>query len=351
MALRPMFGIDHTELPEGAKRELLAFELNVRRQKYTDSLQIALATLKVIRESYRSAKTVHEVKRCIKTMVSTITEHFPHNTIIINASEHVQPFLFDEIDKVAPKTGIKRSPSRCFLDIIHLENSTPETQTDNSVPSLIQELDGIIETEGNKICESYSGFVKHGETFLHSGSYILTVGFSNSVLSFLTKAPKDTVIFLPERAPFNDGIRMHNRLKERHIHSVLISDSSIMAIMPKITTILLPVRAVVANGAIISYSLAYQVAIAAQHYAKPVLALCWDMKKMKKIKTPGIEHVYIKQPTLLSDNVCPTDKGPIALNTEGDWIPPEMITLIISDVSMCCPADIYQSVMSVEDED
>lgn len=237
---------------------------------------------------------------------------------------------------------------------------------------------------------SYNSIAMYGPEYLFSRDSILVCGYSKSTLKFLAEAAKrdknsgDTKkfnVFIVEHAPLYDGIKMANQLKEQQIGNViLIPDSAIFAIMPIITKIVIPANVVLASGGVISFSLTSVIAQAAKRYSTPLIVLYWSLKLADKITRPGKVFTNLLMPATMtstasnySQETIPAgskqDKTPkhappmpisthlnkvfntlpsnvITFNAEGDFIPMELVTVLISEEGPHLPADVFQLVQS-----
>ena len=137
---------------------------------------------------------------------------------------------------------------------------------------------------------------------------------------------------------------MAEKLRKENIKVIVIPDSSIFAVLPKVNKVIVPARAVLSNGGIVSYSLTHSVALAAKYYTKPFIVLYWDMKLAEKVPRPGLTFTTLLEPGKILDKDNPLSSNVVALNTEGDYVPPELITLLINEEGAHCPADVFSLV-------
>ncbi|WFD48193.1 GCD complex subunit gcd7 [Malassezia furfur] len=132
----------------------------------------------------------------------------------------------------------------------------------------IQELIDEIETVDTNIS-------KDARDHIHSGEVILTVGNSATVRNFLRSAAKHRkfITVVPESAPGFAGHQMARALSAAGLSVLLVPDSNLYALMPRVSKVLLGARCVLANGGILAAIGAKLVAMAAREHATPVVAL------------------------------------------------------------------------------
>lgn len=237
---------------------------------------------------------------------------------------------------------------------------------------------------------SYNSIANYASEFLFPRDSILVCGYSKSTLKFLAEASKRDKpshgnskfnVFVVEHAPLYDGIKMANLLKEYDIGNViLIPDSGIFAIMPTITKIVIPANVVLATGGVISFSSTSAIAQAAKRYSTPVIVLYWSLKLADKITRPGKVFTNLLMPAQMTSipsncsqgtsssntnqdkntksaqpfsisthlnkvfNTLPSNV--ITFNAEGDFIPMELVTILISEEGPHSPTDVFSIVQS-----
>jgi translation initiation factor eIF-2B subunit beta len=121
---------------------------------------------------------------------------------------------------------------------------------------------------------------------------------------------------------------------------IVIPDSSIFAILPKVTKVIVSAHVVLANGGILSYSLAHSIALAAKHHSKPFIALYWKLKLSKEMPGPGKVFTSLLKPVHLQGD----DGHSVGINADGDYVPPELITVLINGELSHCPGDVFSLV-------
>lgn len=375
------------------RKDFYTFELKIRRREITDSYDIAYHILRLFRKSLRPLQTSDEVVTVFRDLTLRLKSHFPHNLMITNVCNILNARLNDETknqEALKPKAGpqlqpqssrefrgkkkpnkviwnthsnlnkndcdfmdstpnfLPRSHSKSIIDMLVSAEPAKEPDAENSDQGqlkarMIEVLDLLDANLGN----SYKSIAKFSSNFLFSHDIILTLGHSQSILNFLTEPHINMTVFVTERAPEYDGIKMAAELRRNHLNVVVIPDCAVFAILPKVSKIIVPVFTVLENGGIVSYSLAHSVALAAKHYSTPFIALYWSMKLKDKMPLPGKVFTTLHQPSQIMVKGDPTSSNVVALNIEGDYIPPELITLLINEDGAHCPADVYNIVQQM----
>lgn len=143
-------------------------------------------------------------------------------------------------------------------------------------PVLIQAIDEVI----NELETTHEDVARGAREHIHSSEVILTLGHSGTVISFLKSAFRDrkfTVIVL-ESAPGFSGQLTAKELSEAGIPTFLVPDSSVHAVMPRVTKVILGAHSVSANGGLFALGGSLAATLAARTHAKPVVVTTGQFK-------------------------------------------------------------------------
>jgi len=336
-------------MSQGVKADLIAFELKVRRKEIGNSHQIAEEIVKLIKKAIKPLTRPSEVDKTIRFISDRLKKHFPYDVIIKNICELIISSLEEEIRIATPKRNSKaitRSGSICFIDYLNVPSPEIKAEDGPTSEDLKNQMMDVLENLSANLSRAYMSIADDASDFVHAKDIVLTIGYSNSVLNFLSNENLGATVIIPERAPEYDGIIMASKLKSKGVPVIVIPDSAIFAIIPKVNMIILSANAVFANGGIMSFSLSYAIALAARHYSKPLLVLYWEMKLTKEVYHPAENSVALRQPSQVMEKDSPTHSNVTAINPDGDYIPPEFITLMINENGTHCPGDVFSMVQA-----
>ena len=182
------------------------------------------------------------------------------------------------------------------------------------------------------------------------GARILTLGNSSYVERFFCDAAVSKQgkchfeVFLVESAPYCSGHEMAERLALTGIESTMISDAALYAVMPLIDIVILPTHAVMANGGLITPSGGHIVAQAACDHAVPVVCLT-DLFKLSP-KYPHDPDIFneLSGPNMVLEYKSAqiiSNKNQV-LNPNFDYIPPELLSLYVTNHGPYQPSYIYR---------
>ncbi|NXU54947.1 EI2BB factor, partial [Turnix velox] len=180
---------------------------------------------------------------------------------------------------------------------------------------------------------------------IHSSEVIMTIGYSRTVEAFLKEAARKRKfqVIVAECAPFCQGHEMAVRLSKENIETTVMSDAAIFAVMSRVNKVIIGTKTILANGALIAVSGTHTLALAAKHHSTPLI-VCAPMFKLSP-QFPNEEDSFHK--FVSPQEVLPFTEGEILskINVHCpvfDYVPPELITLFISNIGGNAPSYIYR---------
>uniref|UniRef100_A0A8B9BMA9 Translation initiation factor eIF2B subunit beta n=1 Tax=Anser brachyrhynchus TaxID=132585 RepID=A0A8B9BMA9_9AVES len=180
---------------------------------------------------------------------------------------------------------------------------------------------------------------------IHSNEVIMTIGYSRTVEAFLKEAARKRKfqVIVAECAPFCQGHEMAVRLSKENIETTVMSDAAIFAVMSRVNKVIIGTKTILANGALIAVSGTHTLALAAKHHSTPLI-VCAPMFKLSP-QFPNEEDSFHK--FVSPQEVLPFTEGEILAKINVhcpvfDYVPPELITLFISNIGGNAPSYIYR---------
>lgn len=215
-------------------------------------------------------------------------------------------------------------------------------------PLLIQAIQDLID-ELETVDDNIS---KVSRDHIHSGEVILTLGASATVQGFFSAAAKDRkfTVIVPETAPSYAGHDLARSLSKAGISVLLIPDSSIFAVMPRVSKVVLGAHAVLANGGLMSSAGAFATALAAKQHSTPVVILtgvykiCPEWSSIQDFS--NVSSVGALGPSALFDYATSSsivENAEIVSNAY-DYVPPHLVDVFITNVGEHPPSYVYRLV-------
>uniref|UniRef100_A0A8D3AKF8 Translation initiation factor eIF2B subunit beta n=1 Tax=Scophthalmus maximus TaxID=52904 RepID=A0A8D3AKF8_SCOMX len=168
---------------------------------------------------------------------------------------------------------------------------------------------------------------------IHSNEVIMTIGRSRTVEAFLKDAARKRKfhVIVAECAPFCQGHKMATSLSKSGIETTVITDAAIFAVMSRVNKVIIGTQTVLANGGLRAVNGTHTLALAAKHHSTPLI-ICAPMFKLSPQVRRQVCSVRLCE-ILSKVNVhCPVF----------DYVPPELITLFISNIGGHAPSYIYR---------
>ncbi|KAI5094497.1 translation initiation factor eIF-2B subunit beta [Silurus meridionalis] len=180
---------------------------------------------------------------------------------------------------------------------------------------------------------------------IHSNEVIMTIGRSRTVEAFLKDAARKRKfhVIVAECAPFCQGHEMATSLSRDGIETTVIPDAAIFAIMSRVNKVIIGTQTVLANGGLRAVNGTHTLALAAKHHSTPLI-VCAAMFKLSP-QFPNEEDTFHK--FVSPHEVLPFTEGEILSKVNAhcpvfDYVPPELITLFISNIGGNAPSYIYR---------
>ncbi len=227
------------------------------------------------------------------------------------------------------------------VSVSNIEKITPEMKNNIllNIEDLISELDLTTELINAKTN-------KH----INENEVILTANHSDQLEDFFIECSKKKKfkVYIAESSPSLNGFIQAKNLIKKGIDTTIIEDTEIYSIIPKITKVIIGTRAIVANGGLISYNGVYNICLFANMFNIPVIVVGGSFKL-----TPLYIFGHDTYNEFLSPDVIfgkdinfQGDISNIRFNTPGyDYVPPELITIYVTNYGSQNPANIYRLFM------
>ncbi|KAI9139994.1 hypothetical protein BKA69DRAFT_1082902 [Paraphysoderma sedebokerense] len=206
--------------------------------------------------------------------------------------------------------------------------------------------------------ELHNNIAMHSLQHIHSNEIILTCGKSTTVETFFKYAAKTRQfqVIVVESAPNYSGRELAVNLSKMGIEVTFIPDSAVFAVMSRVNKVILGTHAVLANGGLISLSGTSVIASAAKYYSVPVVCLTglykltplypYDLSIFNTLISPDsiFDYSASSPSSSLSYSQSNVD-GDITVDIQNpyfDYVPPESITLFLTNANGYSPGYIYR---------
>ena len=211
-------------------------------------------------------------------------------------------------------------------------------------PLVIEEINELaeeIKAVSHSICDQ-------AEDYIYAKEVIMTFGISKTVVGFLASAAqfRDFEVIVAQSGPGYEGNKQAKLLAEKNINCTVIPDSAVFAMMKNVTKVIINTHAVLANGGLIAYTGAHNILLAAKYHSVPCIVLtglhklsplyAFDDDTFNQQNPPGQVLPFDQSMHEYSNQSCTIE------NPAYDYVPPELITLFITNNGDHSPFYIYR---------
>ncbi|WVO14995.1 hypothetical protein L204_102638 [Cryptococcus depauperatus] len=221
-------------------------------------------------------------------------------------------------------------------------------------PLLIQAIEEVVD----ELESTHEDVAKGAREHVHSSEIILTMGHSRTVEAFLKQASKDRkfTVVVAESAPSYLGHSLALSLSSFGIPTIIIPDSSIHALLPRVTKVILGAHAVLANGGLFALSGSLACALAAKTHSIPVVV---TTGQFKFAPAWNLYHEYgavdFQGPGAVIGGHGNGGGGGVegveVVDPYYDYIRPELVNLFVTNEGDHPPSYIYRLIKEAYDDE
>lgn len=337
-------------MPPASDLSVEAFIQDLKQGNVQGSYDVAYRTVLVLRRIVSSTKwsSASDLMRTIKLEGVRLIEAQPTEAAVGNMIRRVLKIIREEYSSDSSITGGKLEEGDQQESLQRLLKGEGQTK-DFNLPS-IHLKSSIIEAMNEFITEletSADNIAAQALEHIHSNEVILTAGKSRTVEGFLKKAAKGRKfqVIVVECAPFYHGHDLAASLAKANIETTVITDSAVFAVMSRVNKVIISTHTVMANGGLKSINGIHAIALAAKHHSVPLIVcaamfklspeyLCsHDQDTFNKFASPEKVMSYSKGEVIAKAHIC---------NPIFDYVPPELVTLFITNIGGNAPSYVYR---------
>lgn len=314
-----------------------------QQRKSVNSHDIAVRTEELLENLIANGawKDAEELKEQIKKRISFVMENAPHEAIAINVMRHLLKII----------SGGSNAEAEDEQSLHHIVTSNPNVGNPSEDPQQLKSnLLDVLSEYKTELEQSSENIANQASEHIHANEVIMTYGRSKTVEKFLKSAynPSKKRVFsviVAEGGPLCPGHGMAESLSDSKIQTTLIPDTAIFAMMSRVNKVIIGTHTVLANGGLRAAIGTHIVALAAKRYSVPVMVLSHMYKfSPLHVGSPDDESFNILASPA---EVLPYSSGMVlnkvdVVNPVFDYVPPELVTLLISPHGGYAPSYVYR---------
>ncbi|XP_072019569.1 translation initiation factor eIF2B subunit beta-like isoform X2 [Amphiura filiformis] len=331
---------DPSELTE----KIDSFIADLKKGEVTGSYDVAYETLSLMRRVVAQSRWANagELMAKVRQEGKRIVSAQPAESALGNMVRRVLKIIREEYASIVKGQNVdsadqQHSLTKMLLAEGQIEDySKPCTNLKGRVIEIINELLAELESSADSIA---SQALEH----IHSNEVIMTMGKSRTVRRFLLNAARKRKfhVIVAECAPSYQGQQLAVTLAKANIETTVITDSAVFAMMSRVNKVIIGTHTVMASGGLKAISGSHALALAAKHHSVPLIVcaamfkLCpqYEQETFNKFESPQ-DIVKFSEGDILS-------KVHIH-NPAFDYVPPELVTLYISNIGGNAPSYVYR---------
>ncbi|GEQ69526.1 hypothetical protein JCM33374_g3198 [Metschnikowia sp. JCM 33374] len=340
--------------------------LELKRKQLGDAKDTALRVAHVLMRVISAARwsDPHDLISLIRAVGVDLQHASPREFIPGNIVRRVLALVRDEIETADP-SGTDTTPMISSMFSL-LSTTHPTQDSDSSGKSNLpvrklskkqsSDMRSIVIQGIRDLIDEISNVKEELENMaadlIHENELLLTATpTSDTVLQFLIKAraKRNFTVLVTESYP-NATDAAHKFVKtlaDNKIQAVLIPDTTVFAVMPRVGKVILGASTVFANGGCMSNSGVANVVECAKEHKTPVFGVAglYKLSPLYPFNREDLIEVGNSGKVLSYGNSKLMENVDVVTNPLGDYVPPEHIDIYITNVGGFAPSFIYRIVL------
>jgi len=358
-----MSDCENDRLDEDLINDVHTFIRDLKQSNIQGSYLVAHKTLCLLRKLVESARwtTVDDLKKLVVDIGRLMIDAQPSETATANMVRRVLKIIREEYSRctkgLPAQTDQENSLQKLLLSPDGISDVASDKQDNTNLSA--SELVALINEQISELEASADNIAAQALEHIHASEVILTAGKSRTVEAFLKKAAKKRKfqVIVVECAPFFHGHDLSLSLSQEGIDTTVITDSAVFAMMSRVNKVIIGTHTVMANGGLKAISGSHAIALAAKYYSVPLIVCAAQFKLSPQYLCSYDQESFNK--FVSPHNVLPFSEGELlskvqVYNPVFDYVPPELVTLFISNIGGNAPFYSYRLVSelySTEDQE
>ncbi len=307
---------------------------------------VASMTLLILRSlvdecEWKSAKDLTDLLRNEGRYILTRCIHGPFEAVIGNMIRRVLKLVRDEASTSGEENIEADSLRMSVAGKLRHDHLRPADELKLRLLDGLDEFSTELEVASEEIADQA---LQH----IHANEVILTIGKSRTVEQFLKNAAekgRKFQVIVAECAPHYHGQKLATSLAAAKIQTTVITDSAVFAVMSRVNKVIMGTHSIMANGGLKAVTGSHVVALAAKHYSVPLI-VCASMHKLTPKYCASADDGAFSQFASPQESLNGADGKILSkidtANPTFEYVPPELVTLFISNMSGHAPSYVYR---------
>ncbi|XP_014479289.1 PREDICTED: translation initiation factor eIF-2B subunit beta [Dinoponera quadriceps] len=334
---------------ENVNENVMELAKNIHHGELNDSYNIVVTTISAFKEIINNTEwnTAKDLMSIIIQNGKYLIKNCPLEACIGNMVRRILQIIREEYTSELRNKTDETDPQESLHKILTAE-SDQQIDFNIPVPSLKSAVNEHISEFETELETCSDNIIQQASEHIHSNEIVMTIGKSKLVEEFFKKAAttRPFEVIVAEGGPLLTGHEMALNLTRAKIKTTLISDAAIFAMMSRVNKVIIGTNSVMANGGLRSISGSHTVAQAAKHYSVPVMVLL-PLFKLSPLYLCSYKqdsfNKYISpfRGVIEANNAQLLEKIE-AYNPMFDYVPPDLVTLFITNTGGNAPSYVYR---------
>ncbi|KAJ8305288.1 hypothetical protein KUTeg_015833 [Tegillarca granosa] len=298
---------------EDLDERIETFKSELKQGSIEGSYNVALKTVSLLVRIISQTKwtTAKELMDIVRSEGKKMMASQPSETAVGNMVRRVLKIIREEYASALKGSSEEGDPQESLAKLLLAEG----------------EMDDYSGTVLNLKCHFAENIAGQALEHIHSNEVIMTAGKSRTVEEFLK------------------GQELAMSLAKADIETTVINDSAVFAIMSRVNKVIIGTHTVMANGGLKAINGSHAIALAAKHHSVP-LVVCAAMFKLSPQYLCSYDQDAFNK-FLSPHDVMDFSEGEILSkiqvhNPVFDYVPPELVTLYVSNIGGNAPSYVYR---------
>ncbi|XP_049849805.1 translation initiation factor eIF-2B subunit beta-like [Schistocerca gregaria] len=275
------------------------------------------------------------------------------NTTSGTSSQLLPYFTKNEVPHRSASRIIDTSSQPGLLKVLSTKDDQSQTLSDENIGDLKDLIVECVDEFIEELDSAYSNIGDQAQDHIHANEVIMTFGKSKAVAAFLKAAARHRKfeVIVAEAAPSYAGHEMakslsscnaENKDSTGSIEVTLIPDTAIFALMSRVHKVIVGTHAVMASGGLVARSGSHMLIEAAKYHSVSVV-VCTGIYKLSPLYVHDLDtfnELHSPSEVLSFKKAQSLDVS--VKNPSWDYIPPELISLYITNIGSYSPSYIYR---------
>lgn len=268
----------------------------------------------------------------------------PTETAVGNVVRRVLKLVRDDYASMCCGRQVEGDNSESLQKLVSAKGDSVDDYS-RPQPELRERLLESLDELERELALSRDNIAAQALEHIHSGQVIMTTGRSRTVEAFLRRAAAQRTfqVMVAESAPSFSGLELARVLSRAGIRVTVVPDSAVLAIMPRVSKVIIGTHSVMADGGLKAPCGAHALALAARQCAVPLIVVAPAFKLTPQYLCSEDQEAFQRFGS--PERVAPFETASSAVQLVApafDYVPPDLVPLLVLNSGGNAPSYVYR---------